>query len=297
MTKSKANIDFLLVLHNNTAINLFNSNSPDWVKNLNNFNVNFLVRCPIELEKNIIAPTNSTLLNFDYHPLGPRDSHGSITHAFNLHRLLKEITSDFFIVSDPDIKYLGDWDQKDLIEVLDSYDLFGIPYAKSIQKIGRYGHMPTVLNTFFRSKSFFERVEHFQLMKDDKFWIFYPCGKKQGVESFKKNLDKSIPYCEEIIDFGHIWEKNRGAWMPIPPKFFLDQMSRIGYTALDTSWLHPIVFEDLKYLILPEIGLDLSGHSWHEHQYKSITIRHEQGGTKERSEYHGVHHLPQAQGL
>jgi len=284
MTKSKANIDFLLVLHNNTAINLFNSNSPGWVKNLKNFNVNFLVRCPIELEKNIIAPTNSTLLNFDYHPLGPRDSHGSMTHAFNLHRLLKEITSDFFIVSDPDIEYLGDWDQKDLTEVLDSYDLFGIPYAKILQggTMGRYGHMPSALNTFFRSKSFFERVEHFQLMKDDKFWIFYPCGKEEGVKDFRKNLDKSIPYSEEVIDFGHIWGKDLGVWMPISPKFFLDQMSRIGYTALDTSWLHPIVFEDLKYLILPEVDSQSSGD---KHQYKSIVIKHKRAGTKEPSEY------------
>lgn len=285
MTKSKANIDFLLVLHNNTAINLFNSNSPDWVKNLNNFNVNFLVRCPIELEKNIIVPTNSTLLNFDYHSLGRRDSHGSITHAFNLHRLLKEITSDFFIVSDPDIEYLGDWNQEDLTKILSSYDLFGIPYPSKLTNPdgeGRYGHMPSVMNTFFKSKSFFERLEHFQLMKDDKFWIFYPCGKREGVENFKKNLDRSIPYCDEIIDFGHIWGENGGAWMPNSPKFFLDKQAIIGYRGLDTSWLHPIVFEDLKYLILPEIESNTSAD---KHQYKSIIISHQKRGTVEPIEY------------
>jgi len=287
--KAKPNIDFLLVLHNNSAINLFNSNSPDWVKNLKNFNVNFLVRCPTELEKNIIPPTNSSLLSFGFHSLGPRGKFGSLSHTFNLHRLLKEITSDFFIVSDPDVEYLGDWCQKDLTEVLDSYDLFGIPYPSSLTSSdseGRYSHMPSVMNTFFRSKSFFEKLKKFGLMKDDKFWIFYPATKAWNLNYLQANLDKSIPFFEEILDY-YSYEKQynneeRVFFMPYSPKTFVKKQSTINYRGTDTSWLNPIVFEDLKYLILPEIESNTSAD---KHQYKSIIINHQKRGTVEPIEY------------
>lgn len=289
MKEANLNIDFLLVLHNKTSIELFNSNSPGWIKNLKNFNVNFLVKCPIDLEKNIIIPDGSNLLNFDFHSLGPRDKFGSLTHSFNLHRLLKEITSNFFVVSDPDIEYLGDWDQEDLTEVLDSYDLFGIPYSSRLTNIkdeGRYSHMPSVLNTFFKSNSFFEKIKEFQLMKDDKFWIFYPATKIWNLNYLRSNLDKLIPFSEEILNYYNFDKQHNNEekvfFMPCDPKTFVKKQSTINYRSADTSWLNPIVFKDLKYLILPEILSDVSGD---EYKYKSIVIRHQNGGTKESSEY------------
>ena len=238
-------VDFLTVLHNRLAVDLYNLN----YKKYKNRKIQPVFKVACAKEHNDILPTEVQKFEYERIPF-----QGSIDHAYNLHTLLNHVETEWFCVIDPDVYPVSDtWDET-ISTLMEKYELIGMRHTVRNQP-GVSKDFPCTILSFYKKDVFFEKAKKHGLhpgARPDHWSIFFPMTKQRDLDQIFDYMElnnMTLSRIEEIrggdmilhprAHKNSMWNEHRSLW--------LNGGTEHKNFVCDTGWKTSVIFKDSAY--------------------------------------------------